>query len=416
MAVNSYGGGGTEEGGYAQLDLSGKLIIKAQLGDDIRRIPIHNEDITYDELVLMMQRVFRGKLDANDEVLIKYRDEDGDLISIFDSSDLSFAIQCSRILKLTIFVNGHPEPLQSDEVKHIRTELQKIRNQVNQLIDQLEPRQSLPGNRGEPDKGIINAQASNTPNAAAPKEFDPLSSKESGEARNKVATSFGLQEDGRGGSPDSISSLGSSASQKQPQQIQQGVPPPTSMYQSQQHQVYVSSQNNPGVPSHHYFPGTGAPGPHQQQQQQQQQQQPQSPASSVGSGFAPPPPSGYGSTQPGPGYGSYQQNPQMQQAQYGPPQPSPTQQQQIPQQVRGSPFGGPPGSGPSQGQTGAPSPYQGPPTSQAFQGQMQYPAGYSPGPTTGTGPVPSGPSPANPYSRGSTAGYTRPTLNYPTGY
>jgi len=28
---------------------------------------------------------------------------DGDLITIFDSSDLSFAIQCSRILKLTLF-------------------------------------------------------------------------------------------------------------------------------------------------------------------------------------------------------------------------------------------------------------------------------------------------------------------------
>lgn len=60
-----------------QLDLSGKLIIKAQLGDDIRRIPIHNEDITYDELVLMMQRVFRGKLQSNDEVTIKYKDEGG---------------------------------------------------------------------------------------------------------------------------------------------------------------------------------------------------------------------------------------------------------------------------------------------------------------------------------------------------
>lgn len=58
-----------------QLDLSGKLIIKAQLGEDIRRIPIHNEDITYDELVLMMQRVFRGKLLSNDEVTIKYKDE-----------------------------------------------------------------------------------------------------------------------------------------------------------------------------------------------------------------------------------------------------------------------------------------------------------------------------------------------------
>jgi hypothetical protein len=64
-----------QSGGGAQLDLSGKLIIKAQLGDDIRRIPIHNEDITYDELVLMMQRVFRGQLTSKDEVMIKYKDE-----------------------------------------------------------------------------------------------------------------------------------------------------------------------------------------------------------------------------------------------------------------------------------------------------------------------------------------------------
>lgn len=59
------------------LDLSGKLIIKVQLGDDIRRIPIHNEDITYDELVLMMQRVYRGKLSTNDDIVIKYKDEGG---------------------------------------------------------------------------------------------------------------------------------------------------------------------------------------------------------------------------------------------------------------------------------------------------------------------------------------------------
>ena len=57
------------------MDLTGKLIIKAKLGNDIRRIPIHNEDLTYDELVLMMQRVFRGTLQTNDEVTIKYSDD-----------------------------------------------------------------------------------------------------------------------------------------------------------------------------------------------------------------------------------------------------------------------------------------------------------------------------------------------------
>ena len=44
------------------MDLTGKLIIKASLGDDIRRIPIHNEDMTYDDLILMMQRVYRCKI------------------------------------------------------------------------------------------------------------------------------------------------------------------------------------------------------------------------------------------------------------------------------------------------------------------------------------------------------------------
>ncbi|XP_059954670.1 protein TFG isoform X4 [Mesoplodon densirostris] len=153
-----------------QLDLSGKLIIKAQLGEDIRRIPIHNEDITYDELVLMMQRVFRGKLLSNDEVTIKYKDEDGDLITIFDSSDLSFAIQCSRILKLTLFVNGQPRPLESSQVKYLRRELIELRNKVNRLLDSLEP----PGEPGPstniPENGPPSAPAedrSGTPDSIA---------------------------------------------------------------------------------------------------------------------------------------------------------------------------------------------------------------------------------------------------------
>ena len=70
---------------FPQIDLSNKLIIKVQLGEDIRRIPINNEDITYDELVLMMQRVYKGKLNSTDEVTIKYKDE-GIEISLFSCS------------------------------------------------------------------------------------------------------------------------------------------------------------------------------------------------------------------------------------------------------------------------------------------------------------------------------------------
>lgn len=79
------------------------LIIKARLGEEVRRVPIHNEDITYDELLLMLQRLFPKSLSVNDEVLLKYRDEDGDLITIADGSDLMYAKAYSRTLSLTIF-------------------------------------------------------------------------------------------------------------------------------------------------------------------------------------------------------------------------------------------------------------------------------------------------------------------------
>ena len=56
-------------------NLSGKLVVKAQLGNDLRVIPVYNEDITYDELLLMFQRVFHGQLKSTDEVTLKYKDQ-----------------------------------------------------------------------------------------------------------------------------------------------------------------------------------------------------------------------------------------------------------------------------------------------------------------------------------------------------
>jgi protein TFG len=194
---------------FSHLDLSGKLIIKVQLGDDIRRIPIHNEEITYDELLLMMQRVFRGKLESTDEVLIKYRDDDNDLITIFDSSDLSFAIQCSRILKITLFVNGQPMPLVSDEVKLIRKELQQIRNRCNYLLDRLEP----PTKAATDENNVEDVDRNQAVKVVQPtKEFDPLTLKRGSE----IDLQNGPQnEDKRSVSPDSVSSLSSQTRQQQ---------------------------------------------------------------------------------------------------------------------------------------------------------------------------------------------------------
>ena len=71
---------------------------------------------------------------------------DGDLVTIFDSSDLTSAIQCSRTLKLTVFLNSQPgdssvEEKQSKGITNIvaiRKELSGIRDRVIHLLDQLD--------------------------------------------------------------------------------------------------------------------------------------------------------------------------------------------------------------------------------------------------------------------------------------
>jgi len=109
------------------------LEIKAKLGDDIRRFGIHNEDLTYDELVLMMQRVFKKTLNTNDELLIKYLDEDEDLITILDDSDIHYAIQLDKVLKLTIFVVGKDE--KNEEAISLQAMIKDLNNKLNAYLE-----------------------------------------------------------------------------------------------------------------------------------------------------------------------------------------------------------------------------------------------------------------------------------------
>ncbi|NXL04478.1 TFG protein, partial [Mesembrinibis cayennensis] len=391
-----------------QLDLSGKLIIKAQLGEDIRRIPIHNEDITYDELVLMMQRVFRGKLLSNDEVTIKYKDEDGDLITIFDSSDLSFAIQCSRILKLTLFVNGQPRPLESNQVKYLRRELIELRNKVNRLLDCLEPpaepglstnlpeSDAVDGREEKPAAADSNVKPSTQVIAASMSAFDPLKNQD--EISKNVMSAFGLTDEQvsgppsapaeeRSGTPDSIASS-SSAAHPPGVQAQQppypGTQPQTGQVEGQMYQQY----QQPGYPA--------------QQPQAQPQQQ-------YGMQY----PAGYSQQQPpsqqGQQFPAYSQPPAPATAAFPgqPPQQLPAQQ--PPQYGAGGSY--PPQ--PYTTQASQPAPYSGPPASQAAPGTYQPRPGFTPPPGSTITPPPSGP---NPYARNrppfGPQGYTQPGPGY----
>jgi hypothetical protein len=57
------------------MDLSGKIVFKVRLDKEIKKLVIHNDDINYNELLLMMQRIFSDKIKPLDEISIKYTDE-----------------------------------------------------------------------------------------------------------------------------------------------------------------------------------------------------------------------------------------------------------------------------------------------------------------------------------------------------
>ncbi|XP_051566425.1 protein TFG-like [Myxocyprinus asiaticus] len=394
-----------------QLDLSGKLIIKVQLGDDIRRIPIHNEDITYDELLLMMQRVFRGQLQSSDEVTIKYKDEDDDLITIFDSSDLSFAIQCSRILKLTLFVNGQPRPLESSQVKHLRRELIHLRNKVNSLLDSLEPPSESVLESTNPETEYLNEAVDSTVKMAPPvsaasmSAFDPLKNQE--EVNKNVISAFGLSvepapvpdvaataaAEERSATPDSIAS----SSAALPPAVAPQAPPPYSgvqqpssaavdgqMYQQYQAPGGYPPQAGPQQYGMQYSAGynpqhTPQPGAPQAPPPQQQFQNYPTPTSQAA-----------GAPGSAPGFSGQSQPPAPQ----GPAHYTPGAF--VPQNYT---------SQASQ----QPANYSLPPTSQATGGYQPRP-GYTPPP--GATPPPGG---ANPYARNRPPygqGYTQPGPGY----
>lgn len=290
------------EQAFQQLDLSGKLIIKVQLGDDVRMIPIHNEAITYDELVLMMQRVFRGKLSSTDDITIKYKDEEGDLITLFDSSDLSFAVQYSRVLKLTIFINNADSLsrlYQPAQLNVIRNELRKLRDQVNYLLDITEPKTLTDSSSGPPadgDKGREGGQQNS-------REFDPLqnnSDKDKHSSDDKGSTNDKEMKDDNTNKADQQQAQQQQQQQPMQQNDTQRTMAALAAVQQQQQVMSVAQQIAAGQAMQLGL----------QQQQAQQQQQ-------GVAGFIPPPPQQYGiAGQPlivqpptQPGYVGYSQYP-----------------------------------------------------------------------------------------------------------
>ncbi|KAH8556356.1 hypothetical protein BGW37DRAFT_9260 [Umbelopsis sp. PMI_123] len=134
---------------YADLRkiMTGEIIVKCKCGDEIRRIPI-NQTPTYDELCVMMHRLFMHKISNIENIILRYTDDEGDLIVLSDDMDIVHAISQRNVLKVTVFdKERHPLPRDSWDqglqsvtqrtLDYLQRDLLTMRATINDLLGQL---------------------------------------------------------------------------------------------------------------------------------------------------------------------------------------------------------------------------------------------------------------------------------------
>jgi len=204
------------------LGLDSKIVFKVKLEEEIKKIVIHNEDINFNELLLMMQRIFSDRIKPNDEFSIKYTDEENDLITMANDSDVSLALQNNNLLKLTLFLKESEEVPENIKPAEIVKELKSIRCGIDRFLEKFERSLKFEQTKECSQQTSLNDSsniqvttnghgipASNSShnvvlNNDSHKEFDPLTKRPEPVEASKIGTQ----------TPDSMNSLELSASQK----------------------------------------------------------------------------------------------------------------------------------------------------------------------------------------------------------
>ncbi|VDN04784.1 unnamed protein product [Thelazia callipaeda] len=105
---------------------------KVRYGSDVRKMPIHHsDDMSYNDLVLMMQRIF--KIDSSANISLKYKDEDGDYITLADDTDLLLALQTEKKLSIIVLCDDND----CEEIRRLETQLESVRDTAMSLLEML---------------------------------------------------------------------------------------------------------------------------------------------------------------------------------------------------------------------------------------------------------------------------------------
>lgn len=247
--------------------VTGDIIVKCRFGTEIRRIPI-NQVPTYDELCLMMYRVFKKEITTPENIALKYMDNEGDMISLLDDIDITHAISISSLLKVTVYDKSVEDKLTKAAAQftpnaEIRTSLVELRDKLNALIE------SFQKSDAHESAAVAKENANNkAARRLTPAELAEFLNDSNTEKNTEPTLNASIKElttlSPKGASvpyyPPPTSQPISQQQSQLPQQQQQQQPQKTPQQQTQQHPQYAP-------------PTTQQPQQQQQQQQHQQQHQ-----------------------------------------------------------------------------------------------------------------------------------------------
>ncbi|ETN78812.1 hypothetical protein RB195_005323 [Necator americanus] len=104
-------------------------ILKARFGSDVRKTMLHHaNDITLNDLTLMLQRIF--KIGSAEAIVLKYKDSEGDLITLADDADLLLALQSEQNLKIDVSIDSKAIA----ELADIQLQIGQIQDDVQRLL------------------------------------------------------------------------------------------------------------------------------------------------------------------------------------------------------------------------------------------------------------------------------------------
>ncbi|KII72018.1 Protein TFG [Thelohanellus kitauei] len=137
------------------------LVFKVTRDGETRNVPVTNEELTFDDFLLMMERVFQFGHNTSSSLRVRYLDEDKDWVTISTNEELRFALSTHDTLKIDLSscnspkLSESPLSIDSQTTNVLVSELTQLRTALDSCISKLSQLQFVANNSKINEQGKL---------------------------------------------------------------------------------------------------------------------------------------------------------------------------------------------------------------------------------------------------------------------